>query len=74
MNTTYAAKGTPSGGVEQSGVGTRHGDQGLLEYTDTVHIGVRKRQAMAARAGLPYEKQIESTLMTLRLMRRLGLR
>ncbi|MEV4235918.1 succinic semialdehyde dehydrogenase [Nocardia sp. NPDC049737] len=72
--TTYAAKGTPSGGVKQSGVGTRHGDQGLLKYTDTVNIGVQKRQVMAARAGLPYEKQLKTTLTTLRLMRRLRLR
>ncbi|WP_433683039.1 succinic semialdehyde dehydrogenase [Nocardia sp. CA-119907] len=72
--TTYAAKSTPSGGVKQSGVGTRHGDQGLLKYTDTVNIGVQKRQVMAARAGLPYEKQLKTTLTTLRLMRRLRLR
>ncbi|WP_433200186.1 succinic semialdehyde dehydrogenase [Nocardia sp. CA-107356] len=72
--TTYAAKSTPSGGVKQSGVGTRHGDNGLLKYTDTVNIGVQKRQVMAARAGLPYEKQLKTTLTTLRLMRRLRLR
>ncbi|MEV6134615.1 aldehyde dehydrogenase family protein [Nocardia sp. NPDC051990] len=72
--TTYAAKGTPSGGVKQSGVGTRHGDQGLLKYTDSVNIGVQKRQVMASRAGLPYEKQLKTTLTTLRRMRRLRLR
>ncbi|MFI6044884.1 succinic semialdehyde dehydrogenase [Nocardia sp. NPDC051321] len=71
---TYAAKGTPSGGVKQSGVGTRHGDQGLLEYTDTVNVGVLKRQVMSARAGQPYEKQLKITLMSLRLMRRTRLR
>ncbi|WP_330250037.1 succinic semialdehyde dehydrogenase [Nocardia sp. NBC_00565] len=72
--TTYAAKATPSGGIKQSGVGTRHGDQGLLKYTDTVNIGVQKRQLMAARAGLPYAKQLQTTLTTLRLMRRIRLR
>src|SRR3546814_9711069 len=30
LATAYASKGTPSGGVKQSGVGARHGDQGLL--------------------------------------------
>ncbi|WP_306364357.1 succinic semialdehyde dehydrogenase [Nocardia sp. CC227C] len=69
--TTYAAKGTPSGGVKQSGVGTRHGDAGLLKYTDTINIGVQKKQILAARSGMPYEKQLKSTLVTLRLMKKL---
>ncbi|MGV9413765.1 succinic semialdehyde dehydrogenase [Nocardia sp. NPDC003693] len=71
--TTYAAKGTPSGGVKASGVGTRHGAAGILKYTDTINIGVQKKQILAARAGMPYEKQLKSTLMTLRLMKRLHL-
>ncbi|MFF7941660.1 succinic semialdehyde dehydrogenase [Nocardia gamkensis] len=71
---TYAAKGTPSGGVKQSGVGTRHGDQGLLKYTDTVNVGVLKKQVLAARAGQPYDKQLKMTLTSLRLMRRTRLR
>jgi succinate-semialdehyde dehydrogenase / glutarate-semialdehyde dehydrogenase len=28
LATAYASKGTPSGGVKQSGIGARHGDQG----------------------------------------------
>ncbi|MFE3259792.1 succinic semialdehyde dehydrogenase [Nocardia sp. NPDC059091] len=71
--TSYAAKGTPSGGVKQSGVGTRHGAAGILKYTDTINVGVQKKQIMAARANMPYEKQLKSTLVTLRLMRRLHL-
>ncbi|WP_067531607.1 succinic semialdehyde dehydrogenase [Nocardia crassostreae] len=71
--TTYAAKGTPSGGIKQSGVGTRHGAAGLLKYTDTINIGVQKKQIMAARSNMPYEKQLKSTLITLRLMKRLHL-
>ncbi|WP_405133842.1 succinic semialdehyde dehydrogenase [Nocardia sp. NBC_01388] len=71
--TTYAAKGTPSGGVKSSGVGTRHGAAGILKYTDTINVGVQKKQILAARSGMPYEKQLKSTLMTLRLMKRLHL-
>ncbi|MGW4530045.1 succinic semialdehyde dehydrogenase [Nocardia sp. NPDC004340] len=71
--TSYAAKGTPSGGVKQSGVGTRHGAAGLLKYTDTINVGVQKKQIMASRSSMPYEKQLKSTLVTLRLMRRLHL-
>ncbi|WP_460699658.1 succinic semialdehyde dehydrogenase [Nocardia thraciensis] len=71
---TYSAKVTPSGGVKQSGVGTRHGDAGLLKYTDTINIGVQKKQVLAARAGMPYAKQLKTTLVTLRLMRKLRIR
>ncbi|MGH8968258.1 MAG: succinic semialdehyde dehydrogenase, partial [Actinomycetes bacterium] len=35
LATAYASKSTPSGGMKQSGVGARHGDQGLLKYTET---------------------------------------
>ncbi|MFI9509339.1 succinic semialdehyde dehydrogenase [Nocardia sp. NPDC052566] len=71
---TYATKATPSGGVKQSGVGTRHGDAGLLKYTDAVNVGVQKRQVLAARSAMPYEKQLKMTMTTLRLMRRTRLR
>lgn len=71
---TYSAKMTPSGGIKQSGVGTRHGDAGLLKYTDTINVGVQKKQVLSARAGMPFEKQLKSTLMTLRLSRRLRIR
>ena len=48
LATAYASKGTPSGGVKQSGVGARHGDQGLLKYTD-VHQPRGAQEAGARR-------------------------
>ena len=33
---SYASKATPSGGLKNSGVGARHGDAGLLKYTDPI--------------------------------------
>ena len=50
LATAYASKGTPSGGVKQSGVGARHGDQGLLKYTDVQNVAVLKKQVLGARA------------------------
>ncbi|WP_405181437.1 succinic semialdehyde dehydrogenase [Nocardia sp. NBC_01377] len=72
--TSYASKGSPSGGVKQSGVGSRHGDSGLLKYTDSINVGVQKRQVLAARSGQPYDRQLRITLATLRFMRRTRLR
>ena len=71
---SFSAKATPSGGVKQSGVGTRHGDDGLLKYTDPINVAVQKMQMLSARANMPYEKQLRSTVTTLRLLRRLRIR
>ena len=70
----YAAKGSPSGGVKQSGVGARHGDQGLLKYTDAINLAVLKKQVLMAPRDKPYEEHVEQTLKGLTLMRKLGIR
>ncbi|MCD6641164.1 MAG: succinate-semialdehyde dehydrogenase (NADP(+)) [Nocardioides sp.] len=74
LATAYASKGTPSGGVKQSGVGARHGDQGLLKYTDVQNIGVLTKQVMGPQPGQQYEDYAKQTRMSLKLMRRLGVR
>jgi len=74
LATAFAAKGTPSGGVKQSGVGARHGDQGLLKYTDVQNLAVLKKQVMGAKPGQDYVKYVDGMLKGLRLMRRTGLR
>jgi aldehyde dehydrogenase (NAD+)/succinate-semialdehyde dehydrogenase/glutarate-semialdehyde dehydrogenase len=74
LATAYASKGTPSGGVKQSGVGARHGDQGLLKYTDVQNLAVLKKQVMGARPGQDYDKYVKGMLSGLRLMRRTGIR
>ena len=70
----YASKGTPSGGVKQSGVGARHGDQGLLKYTDSINLAVLKKQVLAAPSDKPFEEHVEQTLKGLAVMRKLGIR
>src|SRR3954468_19575180 len=40
---SYASKATPSGGFKNSGVGARHGDYGLLKYTDIQNVAVLKK-------------------------------
>lgn len=74
LATAYAAKGTPSGGVKSSGVGARHGDQGLLKYTDVKNVALLKKQVMGARPGQSYEKYVEGILSGLKLMRRFRIR
>ncbi|WP_249666278.1 succinic semialdehyde dehydrogenase [Nocardioides faecalis] len=72
LATAYASKGSPSGGVKQSGVGARHGDQGLLKYTDAKNVAVLKKQVMGARPGQDYGAYVDQMLKSLKLMRKLG--
>ncbi|WP_121257869.1 succinic semialdehyde dehydrogenase [Nocardioides ferulae] len=74
LATAYASKGTPSGGVKQSGVGARHGDQGLLKYTDVQNLAVLKKQVMGARPGQDYDEYVKQMQTSLKLMRRLRVR
>ena len=74
LATAYASKGTPSGGVKSSGVGARHGDQGLLKYTDVKNVAVLKKQVLGARPGQDYDAYVKQMLQSLKLMRRLRVR
>jgi succinate-semialdehyde dehydrogenase/glutarate-semialdehyde dehydrogenase len=74
LATAFAAKGTPSGGVKNSGVGVRHGDQGLLKYTDVQNMAVLKKQVMGVRPGQDYEKHVMGMLSGLKMMRRFRIR
>ncbi|HET8602816.1 MAG TPA: succinic semialdehyde dehydrogenase [Marmoricola sp.] len=74
LATAYASKGTPSGGVKQSGVGARHGDQGLLKYTDCQNVGILRKQVMQPPDDLPYEENVQRQVKGLAVMRRLGIR
>ncbi|MFS3129352.1 succinic semialdehyde dehydrogenase [Nocardioides sp. Bht2] len=74
LATAYASKGTPSGGVKQSGVGARHGDQGLLKYTDCQNVGILKKQVMQVPDDKPFEKNVEEQIKGLAIMRKLGIR
>ncbi|MFA6575590.1 MAG: succinic semialdehyde dehydrogenase [Nocardioides sp.] len=74
LATAFASKGTPSGGVKQSGVGARHGDQGLTKYTDVQNLAVLKKQVMGARPGQDYDDYVKGMLSGLRMMRKTRIR
>ena len=71
---SYASKATPSGGLKNSGVGARHGDVGMLKYTDPVHVAVLKMQVLTTPDVEPFDKQVRQTVTSLKAMRRLRLR
>lgn len=71
---SYASKATPSGGLKNSGVGARHGDAGMLKYTDVVNVAVLKKQVLSPPADVDYDAYVKQTVMSLKAMRRLGIR
>ena len=71
---SYASKVTPSGGFKKSGVGARHGDAGLLKYTEVQHVAVLKKQVLGAPVDKPYEDHVASAIKGMRFMRKTRLR
>lgn len=71
---SFASKGTPSGGWKASGVGARHGDSGLLKYTNSKNLATLKKQVYGARPGQSYDAYAKQTVQVLRWMYKLGIR
>lgn len=51
---TYASIDAPMGGMNESGIGRRHGREGLLKYTEPQTVSVQKGQGMAKPNGVPF--------------------
>lgn len=63
--TAYASIDAPMGGMKDSGIGRRHGPEGLLKYTESQTIAVQRGQGMGPPDGVPfwlYEKAMSATL------------
>ena len=71
---SFASKATPSGGFKSSGVGERHGDAGILKYTETQHIAVLKKQVLSYNGKKPYPQNVLDTVKGLQWMRKLRIR
>jgi len=71
---SYASKANPSGGVKNSGVGARHGDYGILKYTDPINVAVLKKQVLTTPTDVDYDKSVKQTIMSLKAMRKLRVR
>jgi len=58
VNEAYAAAwvalDAPMGGVKDSGIGRRHGEHGLMKYTEPQTVAVQKHLGMTAPPGVPY--------------------
>jgi succinate-semialdehyde dehydrogenase/glutarate-semialdehyde dehydrogenase len=52
--TAWAAVDAPMGGMKDSGIGRRHGREGILKYTESQTVAVQKAGAIAPPPGVPY--------------------
>jgi succinate-semialdehyde dehydrogenase/glutarate-semialdehyde dehydrogenase len=79
VNEAYAAAwasvDAPMGGFKDSGLGRRHGAEGILKYTEPQTIAIQRGLPLAAPAGVTDEIFSRALSLTLRVLRRVpGLR
>jgi succinate-semialdehyde dehydrogenase/glutarate-semialdehyde dehydrogenase len=78
INEGYAAAwgsvDAPSGGVGDSGLGRRHGAEGILKYTDVQTIATQRLLPIAPLPGMSDEVWAKTLTVALWTMRRLGLK
>ncbi len=79
INEAYAAAWgsveAPMGGFKSSGLGRRHGSEGILKYTEAQTVAVQRGMAIAAPTGVPDEVFGRWMTQALRALRRMpGLR
>ena len=75
VNDGYAAMwssyGAPMGGMKASGIGRRHGSDGILKYTESQSVAIQKfGPAFAPAGGMSYESYQRILGVVLKIMRR----
>jgi succinate-semialdehyde dehydrogenase / glutarate-semialdehyde dehydrogenase len=78
INETYAAAwGTtrsPMGGVKDSGLGRRHGRDGIVKYTEAQTVAVQRLMGFAPPPSVPWETWARGFTVGLKAMKALGRR
>lgn len=64
----------PMGGMGDSGLGRRHGDEGLLKYTEAQTIATQRVLGLGTPPGLSDERWLGMLTMSLAAMKKLGLK
>ncbi|PSP99966.1 succinic semialdehyde dehydrogenase [Halobacteriales archaeon QS_4_70_19] len=71
----FAAVDAPMGGMKKSGIGRRHGDEGIMKYTESQNVTLQKAGTMSAPPGVPYGIYATGVNYALRLIEKIpGLR
>jgi len=70
----YASHDAPMGGMKQSGVGRRHGAEGLLKYTEVQTIASQQYMELEPPGKMSYEKFANLMAGSVKAMKRLRLK
>jgi succinate-semialdehyde dehydrogenase/glutarate-semialdehyde dehydrogenase len=74
LNETYAAGwgsvDAPMGGFKDSGLGRRHGAEGILKFTEAQNVTLQRGPALAAPRGVPAEAFAKGLTGALRALKR----
>lgn len=68
---TWASHDAPMGGVRDSGLGRRHGREGLVKYTEAQTVAVQRVLPLGPLPGLPLDRYAQAVTAGVRLLRRL---
>ncbi|WP_460458876.1 succinic semialdehyde dehydrogenase, partial [Angustibacter peucedani] len=78
VNEAYAAAwgsvGAPMGGMRASGLGRRHGAEGIRKYTETQNVTVQRLLGFGAPFGLSSQQWARTLTVALKVMKRVGVR
>jgi acyl-CoA reductase-like NAD-dependent aldehyde dehydrogenase len=70
----FGSTDAPMGGMGASGLGRRHGAEGLLRYTETQVVAVQRFDLLNPPRWVPYGPYSRFMAMSLRLMKKLRMR
>lgn len=70
----YGSVQSPMGGMKESGLGRRHGSEGILKYTEAQTVAQQRLLPLAPALGMDDEKYAEFMSRSLRVMKALRLR
>jgi succinate-semialdehyde dehydrogenase/glutarate-semialdehyde dehydrogenase len=70
----WGSTDAPLGGMKQSGLGRRHGAEGLLKYTDAQSVAIQRITDFSAPSWLPQERYADVLIAGLRVLGRTGRR
>jgi succinate-semialdehyde dehydrogenase/glutarate-semialdehyde dehydrogenase len=69
----YASAGTPMGGMKQSGIGRRHGREGILKYTESQTVAAQHLIGLGGIPGVSDELFAKGLTVGLRVLKAIGL-
>lgn len=68
----WGSHDVPSGGVKASGLGRRHGREGILRYTESQAIVVQRLHGITPPGSMDFERFADALTTSLRVLRALG--